>query len=110
MSARGDLFGWLGGDEFVMMLQAGTVAAAASRVATVHRHLRVGLGGSAHPIGVSLGALVVRPGSNLEWPKAIRVADRLMYVAKRQRSGSFSNEVFGETARPDAAISFDAAA
>ncbi|MHC2003006.1 GGDEF domain-containing protein [Methylobacterium sp. CM6241] len=109
-TSKGDLFGRLGGDEFVMMLQAGTVAAAASRVATVHRHLRVGLGGSGHPIDVSLGALVVRPGSKLEWPEAIREADRLMYVAKRQRSGSFRTEVFGETATPDAAIFFGAAA
>lgn len=107
---KGDRFGRLGGDEFVLLLQAGTVEAAASRVATFHRRLRAGLGGSGHPIGVSLGALVVPPGANLEWPEAIREADRLMYVAKRAGTGGFRIEILGRASTPDAAVSLGAAA
>ncbi|MCJ2109192.1 GGDEF domain-containing protein [Methylobacterium sp. E-041] len=92
-----DRFGRLGGDEFVLLLQARTVAAAESRIATVHRRLCDGLKGSPHTIGVSLGALVVRLGANLEWPEAVREADRLMYVAKRAGTGGFQIGTFAET-------------
>jgi diguanylate cyclase (GGDEF)-like protein len=105
-----DRFGRLGGDEFVLLLRASTVAAAESRVATVHRRLRDGLGGSRHPVGVSLGALVVRPGMNLEWPEVIRKADRLMYVAKRAGTGGFHAEIFAKTVKPSADVSVGAAA
>ena len=107
---RDDRFGRLGGDEFVLLLQARTIAAAECRIATVHRLLRDGLKGSRHLVGVSLGALVVRPGANLEWPEAIREADRLMYVAKRAGTGGFRIEILGRASTPDAAASLGAAA
>lgn len=105
-----DRFGRLGGDEFVLLLQARTVTAAENRIATVHRRLHDGLKGSRHPVGVSLGALVVLPGANLEWPEAIREADRLMYVAKRAGTGGFRIEIHGETATPATTVSFGTAA
>lgn len=112
MAALGkeDRLGRLGGDEFVLLLRAGTVAAAASRVATVHHRLRDGLGGSRHPVGVSLGALVVRLGSNVGWPEAIREADRLMYVAKRAGTGGIRTQVFAETAKPAPVVTLGTAA
>ncbi|GJD46717.1 hypothetical protein AFCDBAGC_4601 [Methylobacterium cerastii] len=91
----GDRFGRLGGDEFVFLLQSSTVAAAVSRVETIHRRLRDGLSGSRHHIGVSMGALVVSPGTTLDWATAIREADRLMYVAKRAGTGGVRVESFG---------------
>lgn len=105
-----DRFGRLGGDEFVLLLQARTVAGAESRIATVHRRLQDGLKGSRHPVGVSLGALFIRPGANLEWPEAIREADRLMYVAKRAGTGGLRTETFAENTLPALAVSFGAAA
>ena len=105
-----DQFGRLGGDEFVLLLRASTVAAAASRVETVHRRLRDGLGGSRHPVGVSLGALIVRPGSNLGWQEAIREADRLMYLAKRAGTGGCCTETFAATTMPASTVTLGAAA
>lgn len=102
--AGGDRFGRLGGDEFVLLLQASSSEAAAFRVETVHRRLRDGLRGSGHPVGVSLGALVVRPGTVLDWATAIRQADRLMYVAKRAGMGGYRIETFAETTAPVAGI------
>lgn len=108
--SKGERFGRLGGDEFVLLLQARTVAAAESRIATAHLRLRDGLKGSRHPVGVSLGALVVRPGTNLEWPEAIREADRLMYVAKRAGTGGFRIEAFAAASTLAGTASFGAAA
>ena len=95
-----DQLGRLGGDEFVLLLRAGTVDAAVSRVETVHRRLRDGLRGTGYSVGVSMGALIVRPGSSLELPEAIREADRLMYVAKRAGTGGFQFETVSEKTAP----------
>ena len=97
---RRDRLGRLGGDEFVLMLEAGTVGAAMSRVEALHRRLRDGLRASGHPVGVSLGALVVAPGTSLDWTTAIREADRLMYVAKRAGIGGFRIELSAAIAIP----------
>jgi diguanylate cyclase (GGDEF)-like protein len=86
---KGDRFGRLGGDEFVLLLQAETPAAALSRIEMMHRDLRDGLEGSGYPVGVSMGAVVIPPGTNLDWTTALREADRLMYVAKRAGEGGF---------------------
>lgn len=88
VTGEGEWFGRLGGNEFVLLLHAGTAAAAATRVGVVHAELSNRLRASGHSIDVSIGALVVRPSTVLDWEVALREADRLMYVAKRAVKGS----------------------
>lgn len=92
---HGERFGRLGGDEFILLLHAGTVTAAMFRVEALHRDLRDGLRTTGHPVGVSLGALIVPSGTTLDWTAALREADRLMYVAKRARKGGFRVRTLG---------------
>ncbi|TXN14455.1 GGDEF domain-containing protein [Methylobacterium sp. WL122] len=86
---EGEWFGRLGGDEFVLLLQAANAAAAATRVGVVHAELSKRLRASGHSVDVSIGALIVRPNTVLDWEVALREADRLMYVAKRAVKGSY---------------------
>ena len=89
VAGEGERFGRLGGDEFVLLLQAETAAAATTRVGIVHTELSNGLRASGYTLDVSIGALVVRPGTVLDWAVALREADRLMYVAKRGGKGGY---------------------
>jgi hypothetical protein len=82
------------------LLQASTVAAAISRLETIHRRLGDGLRGSSHPVGITMGALDARPRTTPNLAAAIRESDRLIYFFKRAQMGRFSIETFGGSAVP----------
>lgn len=87
--------GRLGGDEFVLVLEADTVAAGRSRIAAIHRGLTEGLGSSANPVTVSMGALVLPPLADLEWTSALRCVDQVMYTVKASGKNGVRVETLG---------------
>ncbi|XYD11821.1 GGDEF domain-containing protein (plasmid) [Methylobacterium sp. NMS12] len=91
--------GRLGGDEFLLLLEAETPEAGRARIAAVHRRLTVGLGSSATPVMVSMGALVIPPSTHPEWTSAMRAADEVMYAVKASGKNGLRIETAG-TIRP----------
>lgn len=85
-----DLFGRMGGDEFLVMLPGSTVEQAslvAERIRIAIAELAVAQDGHTVRVGVSLGVTSVRASeqdSETDWESALRTADLALYAAKRE--------------------------
>ncbi len=78
-----DIFARVGGDEFVIFLRVGDLASADKVARRLNSELN--LKGSSK-LGCSIGALVLPDGSS-SIDAELKVADRLMYHAKREKLG-----------------------
>ncbi|MDB5700141.1 MAG: diguanylate cyclase [Sphingomonadales bacterium] len=83
---RNDLFARLGGDEFLIYLPQADASDVQSAIESLHKRLNNSVSWEGHPIGCSIGAVLVPAGCRIG-ESDVAEADRLMYLAKRDRSG-----------------------
>ncbi len=80
-----DILARIGGDEFCAILRdsnADNAAKAANKIRETIKHYRFAWGGKYFEIGVSIGVVGLRPGTNVE--EAISAADQACYLAKEK--------------------------
>jgi diguanylate cyclase (GGDEF)-like protein len=73
----------LGGDEFLILLEARSVAEGEAAVSRIHRRLSDVLGGPWASVTCSMGAVIADPRMGLEIEDALKQADQLLYDCKR---------------------------
>jgi diguanylate cyclase (GGDEF)-like protein len=84
--SKKDLFARLGGDEFLIYLPQADVSDVQSAIESLHKRLNNSVSWEGHPIGCSIGAVLVPAGCRIG-ESDVAEADRLMYLAKRDGSG-----------------------
>ncbi|MFN3286890.1 MAG: GGDEF domain-containing protein [Sphingomonadaceae bacterium] len=77
----------IGGDEFVVLL-VGHDGCERRAIGRFHAAVGEALGGGAHPLSCTLGAIIVPPGQRVDPRDLVRRADAAMFEAKRAGKGS----------------------
>lgn len=90
-----DLFGRIGGDEFVALMVVPTCAEGDGMAEMLHARLTSTLAATGYPVTCSMGAAVVEAAEVVDAEALIKLADAMMYDVKRQGKNALASGTIG---------------